>query len=64
MSSRLDLVRTVRDIDHVRTGEATKIADESGGVPFAEFVVTIDEGDPFHERLFGDECQERPDEGR
>lgn len=63
-SSRLDLVRTVRDVDHVRTGEATRIVNESGVVPFAEFAVTIDENDPFYERLFGDDCQEQPDEVR
>lgn len=62
-ASRLDLVRTVRDVQYVRTGEATEIVNESRVVSFAEFAVTIDEDDPFYERLFGDDCQGRPDEG-
>lgn len=56
-ASRLDLVRTVRDVEGLTAGEATRIVNESGVIMPKDFEVTVDEQDPFYEPLFTDEFE-------
>lgn len=62
-ASRLDLVRAVRDVDGLSLGEATKVVNDSGVTPSAEFEVTVNEEDPFYRELFSDEYEGKPDDG-
>lgn len=61
-ASRLDLVRAVRDLDGVAVGDATRIVAESGVLAPKEFEVTVEEQDPFYDRLFTDEFEGRSDD--
>lgn len=53
-ASHLDMTRVVRDVGGVGTREAMSIVNQSGAVTPQEFVVFVEDDDPWHDEIFGD----------